>query len=496
MADKVCFDFGPGAGMIPSVAVIGAGFGGLAAVIELKKRGFNDIAVFEKGDEVGGVWRENTYPGAACDVPSPFYSFSFEPNPRWPHRFSRQPAILGYMRHVADKYDVRRHIRFGAEVTGARFDQPSGKWTVELSDGESGVFDVLVCAVGQLSRPAFPGIPGRETFAGPMFHSATWDHSVDLTGKRVAVIGTGASAVQFVPQIQPRAGRVTVFQRTPPYIVPRPDREYSAVHRAVFGRVPATELAERLAWYAVTEGLSVAWVYSRALAAAVKARARRHMRRQTSAKPGLFEKVWPDYAIGCKRLLFSDDYLPALAQSNVDLVTERITQLTPGGVTTKDGREHRADVIIWGTGFHAAEFSALLPFKGRDGRSLHEEWQDGAHAYYGMTVPHFPNLVLMYGPNTNTGGGSIIYFLEAQARYLGDYVAHMADAGAPLAIRPEVERTYNARIQRQLSGSVWSKCSSWYRASDGRITTNWPTLGIQYRAQLRFRPADYEVESR
>ena len=481
--------------MTPSIAVIGAGFGGLAAVIELKKRGYDDIVVLEKADDVGGVWRENTYPGAACDVPSPFYSFSFAPNPRWPHRFSRQPAILDYARHVADTFDVRRHVRFGTEVTAAAYDADTGKWTVQLSSGDPVHVDVLVSAVGQLSRPSYPEIAGADSFQGPMFHSAEWDHDVDLTGKRVAVIGTGASAIQFVPEIQPQVEHLTVFQRTPPYIIPRPDREFSQLHHRVFERVPVTQLVERGTWYGVVEGLSLAWVYAKPLAAAIKLRSKRHMRKQTEAKPGLFEKVWPKYQIGCKRILFSDNYLPALAEANVDVCTERITGIVPAGVRTVDGLVHEVDVIIWGTGFKATEFLSPMSIKGDEGRDLHDEWRDGARAYYGMTVPHFPNLFVMYGPNTNTGGGSIIYFLETQARYLGDYVAHLAAAGAPLTVRPEVERDYDERIQALLSGSVWTRCSSWYRDDDGRITTNWPTLGFQYRSQAKFDPADYEVVS-
>ncbi|RHW23463.1 NAD(P)/FAD-dependent oxidoreductase [Nocardioides immobilis] len=482
--------------MTPSVAVIGTGFGGLAAVIELKKRGFDDIVVFEKADDIGGTWRDNTYPGAACDVPSPFYSYSFEPFPVWPHRFSRQPVILDYIRHVADKYDVLRHIRFSTEVVGASYDADAGKWTVELSEGEPVVVDVLVSAVGQLSRPSYPDIAGAETFAGPAFHSAEWDHDVDLAGKRVAVIGTGASAIQFVPAIQPEVGHLSVFQRTPPYLIPRLDREFSRMHHTVFEKVPATLLAERGTWYGVTEGLSVAWVYSKSLSSGIKAVSKRHMRKQAAAKPGLFEKVWPTYQLGCKRILFSSDYIPALAQPNVDLVTEGISEITPTGVVTADGQEHEADVIIWGTGFKATEFLAPMSIKGDGGRDLHDEWSEGAHAYYGMTVPSFPNLFIMYGPNTNTGGGSIIYFLEAQARYLGDYVAHLAGTGTPLALKPEVEQEYDERIQAQLSTSVWSMCSSWYRNANGRITTNWPALGRQYKAQAKFDPADYEVVSR
>ena len=473
------------------IVIIGAGFGGLAAAIELKKRGFDDLVVLEKADDVGGVWRENTYPGAACDVPSPFYSYSFEPNPRWPHRFSRQPAILDYIRDVADKYDVRRHIRFGAEVTAARFDEDDRRWRIALADGETEIADVLVPAVGQLSLPSYPDIPGRDTFAGPAFHSAEWRHDVDLTGKRVAVIGTGASAVQFVPEIQPSVSSLTLFQRTPPYVIPRPDREFGPLHHKVFEKMPVTELAERGTWYGVVESLSIAWVYAKPLAAAIRQVSRLHMKRQTRGKTGLFEKVWPDYPVGCKRILFSNDYLPALAQENVDVVTDRITGITPTGVATADGTEHEADVIIWGTGFRATDFLAPMSIGGLAGKDLHKEWADGAHAYYGMTVPDFPNLLIMYGPNTNSGGGSIIYFLEAQARYLARFVQRVAEVGRPLQVRAEVEREYDERIQARLTNSVWSQCTSWYRTATGRVTTNWPLLGIEYKTQAKFDAQDY-----
>lgn len=473
--------------------MIGAGFGGLAAAIELKKRGYDDIVVLEKADDVGGVWRENTYPGAACDVPSPFYSFSFEPNPRWPHRFSRQPAILDYLRHVADKYDVRRHITFGVEVLAAAYDDDAYTWRVDLSTGESLEVDVLVSAVGQLSRPAYANIPGRDDFAGPSFHSALWRHDVDLTGKRVAVIGTGASAIQFVPAIAPQVGHMSVFQRSAPYLLARPDREFSQLHHRVFEKLPFTQLVERATWYGMVETLSIAWVYSRLVAWILKGFSRRHMKRGARAKPGLFEKVWPSYPMGCKRVLFSDDYLPALAEPHVDLVTDRIAAITPTGVRTEDGMERDFDVLIWGTGFKATEFLAPMRILGAKGRDLHEEWSEGAHAYFGMTVPHFPNLFIMYGPNTNTGGGSVIYFLEAQAQYLGDLVDEVARRRAPLDLRPEVGEAHDQRIQGELVDSVWSQCNSWYRTADGRITVNWPLLGIQYKRQAKFDPADYEV---
>ena len=477
----------------PSVAVIGTGFGGLGAAIELKKGGYDDLVILEKADEVGGVWRENTYPGAACDVPSPFYSYSFERNPRWPRRFSQQPAILDYLRHVADKYDVRRHIRFGSEVSGASYDEATKKWTVAIAGGEPVVVDLLVSAVGQLSRPSLPRITGRETFEGESFHSAQWDHSVDLEGKRVAVIGTGASAIQFVPEIQPQVAKLSVFQRTPPYIIPRPDTGYRDVHHKVFEKVPATQLVERGTWYGVTESLSVAWVYSKALAKVIRGVSKLHMKRQTKAKPGLFEKVWPGYPVGCKRILFSSDYLPALTRPNVDVVTGGISEITAKGVVTPDGRLHEVDVIVYGTGFTATDFLAPMTITGLGGKDLREEWAGGARAYYGMSVPGFPNLFIMYGPNTNTGGGSIIYFLEAQARYLRGYVDHLVASGGPLMVRAEIEEAFDRRIQDKLSESVWTGCTSWYRGPNGRISTNWPLLSIEYNRQARFDPQDFEL---
>ncbi|MCX2730087.1 NAD(P)/FAD-dependent oxidoreductase [Saccharopolyspora sp. NFXS83] len=307
----------------PSVAVIGTGFGGLAAAIELKRSGLDDLVIFERGPDVGGVWRENTYPGAACDVPSPYYSFSFEPNRNWPRRFAGQPAILDYLRGVANKYDLRRHIRFGTEVTAAHYVETTRTWRIRTGDGTVEV-DVLVSAVGQLSRPSWPDIPGRETFRGAALHSAQWDHDVELAGKRVAVIGTGASAVQFVPEIQPEVAHLTVFQRSPAHLVPRSDTEfgYRAAHK-----VRAAQLIERAAWWGFSEAVTLSFLRSEVLSRALTAYSRRHMRRQVP-DPDLFEKVWPQYPIGCKRMLFSGDYLPALAQSDVDVIDTRISVWT------------------------------------------------------------------------------------------------------------------------------------------------------------------------
>jgi cation diffusion facilitator CzcD-associated flavoprotein CzcO len=472
------------------VIIIGAGFGGIAAAIELKRGGHDAVLLLEKGDEVGGVWRDNTYPGAACDVPSPFYSYSFEPHPGWPRRYAGQPQILDYLIKVTDKYDVRRHVRFGAEVVACSWDDASRKWTVRLASGDELECDVLIPALGQLSRPSYPQINGRETFSGPAFHSARWDHDVNLDGKKVAVIGTGASAIQFVPAIQPLVASLTIFQRTPPYIVPRWDAEYGPRHQTLFRRVPQVQAGERLGWFAYLEVATTAFVYSSLLARAFTALARRHTRRQTAAVPGLFEKVWPDYPVGCKRALLSDTYLPALTQRNVQLVTDPIDHIGASGIRTAEGW-HEADVIIYGTGFAATDFLVPMDVTGRDGLSLEKAWAEGAHASFGLTVPGFPNLLIMYGPNTNTGGGSIVYFLETQARYIRAYVDQVASAGSALDLKPEVDAAFDAEIQRRLDDSVWTRCSSWYRAASGRITANWPGLSAEYRRRARFRPDDY-----
>lgn len=476
-----------------SVIIIGTGFGGLAAAIELKNAGHTSITLLEKAGEVGGVWRDNTYPGAACDVPTPLYSYSFEPNPGWPRRYAPQSAIHDYLKMVAGKYDLRRHIRFGAEVRACTWDDVARQWTVTLASGDTLTADVLVPAVGQLSRPAYPQIDGIGTFAGPAFHSAAWEHDVDLSGRRVAVIGTGASAIQFVPQIQPRAGSLALFQRTPPHIAPRLDAGYGPLHHRLFRALPFTQATERLAWWTYLETVTSSFVYSPALSRVFTAYAKWHMKRQTAGKPGLFEKVWPDYPLGCKRILASDNYLPALAQDNVEVVTDPITAIEPAGVRTGDGHLHEADVIIYGTGFAAAEFLAPMTVTGVDGLPLDKAWAEGASAYYGLTVPGFPNMLIMYGPNTNTGGGSIIYFLETQARYIRDYVGRLAESGAPLDLKPGVATEFDDRIQARLAGSVWTRCTSWYRNAHGRVTANWPGLSAEYRRTAVFRPGDYSI---
>jgi cation diffusion facilitator CzcD-associated flavoprotein CzcO len=318
---------------------------------------------------------------------------------------------------------------------------------------------------------------------------------VDLAGKRVGVIGTGASAIQFVPEIQPVVSSLTVFQRTPPYLVPRMDTEFSPTHHRIFERVPLTQKGERGAWFALSEGLGVALLYSKPLATAVTRLSRWHMQRGVGDDPGLFAKVWPSYPVGCKRILFSNDYLPALTQPNVELVTSGIEQVTASGVDTRDGVAHQLDVLILGTGFTATDFLAPMQVRGLGGRDLRAQWREGARAYLGIAVPHFPNLFMMYGPNTNLGSGSIVYMLESQARYVGQAVSSLAaDGGRPLVVRPEVEAAYDAKIQERLVTGVWSRCSNWYRNANGRVTTNWPRLPLEYRrATARFDRDAYQV---
>lgn len=469
----------------PSITIIGAGFGGLGTAIELKRAGYTNVTVLEKAEGVGGVWRENTYPNAACDVPSSLYSWSFAPNPAWPHRYSRQDEILAYIERTAAEQGVLDQVRTGVEVTAAVYDATTSSWRLTTAGGETIDTDFLVTAVGQLSRPSIPELPGRDTFSGPAFHSAEWDHTVDLAGKRIAVLGTGASAIQFVPGIQPEAGHVTVFQRSAPYVAPKPDREYTSVHTKVFSRFPRTQAFGRELTWVVTEQFNKALIKGTPLKKMVELGWRAQLRAQVR-DPELRAKLVPDYPFGCKRVLFSNDWYPALAQPNVDLVTEPVIEVLPEGVRSADGRVHQADVIIYGTGFAATEFLAPIQVTGLDGADLHARWKEGAHAYLGMCVPDFPNLFVVYGPNTNLGGSSIINMLEAASGAITKLLRHTESQGArSVVVRPEVERRYDEEIQDRLRDSVWASCHNWYHQDGGRISTNWPGLVVEYQRRCR-----------
>ncbi|ASR36827.1 4-hydroxyacetophenone monooxygenase [Prauserella marina] len=461
--------------------IVGAGFGGIAAAIELSRSGFTDIVILERASDLGGVWRENTYPGAGCDVPSPLYSFSFEHNPAWPRRYASQPDIHAYLRRTARKYGVFDRIRFGTEVTSAEFDGSTATWLIRTATGDGFTGRVFVPATGQLSRPAFPDIPGMDTFRGDSFHSAEWRHDLDLTGARIAVIGTGASAVQFVPRIQRQAKTLTVFQRSAPYLLPKRDHGYTAWHHRALRAVPLARTLDRLGFWLYAEFAQQCLSKWQFLTPLFQRQTEKHLR-EAVADPALRDKLTPDYALGCKRVLFSNDYLPAIAKSNVDLVTDEIVAVTGNGVRDANGRHHEADVIIYGTGFAAGDLMSPIDVRGLDGRSLAETWQEGARAHLGITVPGFPGMFLMYGPNTNLGGGSVIYMLESQARYVRDAVRLLAaHPSRYLDVREDAEQRWDEEIQGRLERSVWTRCRSWYRNSYGRVVANWPGRTHEYR---------------
>jgi cation diffusion facilitator CzcD-associated flavoprotein CzcO len=482
----------------PRVLVIGAGFGGLGAAYELSKDGLADVTVLEKADDIGGVWRENTYPGAACDVPSNLYSYSFAPKIDWGRRYAEQPDILGYIHDTADRFGLLDMVRTGLEVTSATYDDSTATWRVATSSGETFEADVLVPATGQLSRPALPAIPGLDSFAGPSFHSAEWRHDVELAGRRIAVLGTGASAIQFVPRIRETAAHVTVFQRSAPYVVPKVDRAYTGAHHAAFSKVPGFAAAMRGSIWELTELVGLALTKFTPLARALQLLASANLKRHIK-DPVLRAKVTPDYPIGCKRVLFSSAWYPALASDNVDVETEAVDEVTTKGVRTADGQGHEVvhevDVIIYGTGFKATEFVAPMTITGRDGRDLRSEWAEGARAHLGMAVPGFPNMFLIYGPNTNLGSSSVIQMIEQQARYIRQVVEELARGGRARAfeIRRAVEAAYDAEVQSRLERGVWTDCDSWYRTASGRVTTNWPGLVHEYQRRTRTAViADYD----
>ena len=474
----------------PTITIIGAGFGGLGTAMQLEHAGFTDVTILEKADRVGGVWRDNTYPNAACDVPSSLYSWSFAPNPDWPHRYSRQEEILGYIERTATERGVTDRVRTGVEVVEAAYDAATCSWLLTTATGESISTDVLISAVGQLSRPSIPHLPGIDTFEGPAFHSAEWDHSVDLRGKRIAVLGTGASAIQFVPAIQPEAGHLTVFQRSAPYVVPKPDREYTRTHTRLFDRYPRTQAFGRNLTWVLSEQLNKSLAEGHPVKKMMELAWRTQLRLQVR-DPELRARLVPDYPLGCKRLLFSNEWYPALVQPNVEVVTEPVTEVLPHGVRSGDGRVHEVDVIIYGTGFAATEFLAPMAITGVDGVDLHQRWKAGARAYLGLCVPDFPNLFVVYGPNTNLGGSSIINMLEAQAGAIITLLRRAGRSGA-VVVREEAEQRYDQEIQSRLEDSVWAGCASWYHDHGGRVTTNWPGTVAEYQQRCAdLDPGDF-----
>src|SRR4051794_19854983 len=463
----------------PSIAVVGAGFAGVGAVVMLHRAGYDDVTVFERGERVGGVWHHNSYPGAACDVPSHLYEFSFAPNPRWSRRYAPQREIQAYVEDVARRFGVTDRIRTNTEVTRATWD--GTRWMVETSRGTHAA-DVLVTACGQLSTPSVPPLPGLETFGGPAFHTARWRHDVDLAGRRVAVVGTGCSAIQVVPAIQPVVAHVDVYQRSPGWTIPKMDFAYRERTKRLFERFPALP---RL------DPASVVWFMEMAAAGLTGKRwllppfraLGRHQIKKAIDDPVLRAKVTPSDEIGCKRIMLTDDWYPTLTRPNVDLVRERIAEITPGGIRLADGSERPADVLVLATGFRTHGFVAPMRIVGEDGRSLDEQWGALPRAYLGMSVPAFPNLFLLYGPNTNGGSGSVIYAIEAA---VGHVIAALRELERADARRIEVRRAaadaFDRELRSALAGTAWhSGCRNWYVDENGNDPNQWPWTWSAYR---------------
>jgi cation diffusion facilitator CzcD-associated flavoprotein CzcO len=482
----------------PRIAILGAGAGGLCMGAQLRRAGFDDFTIFEKSERVGGTWHDNVYPGAACDVPSHLYSFSFERKADWSRKFAPQPEIQAYFQQLAERRGLLPHLRFGTEVSAASFDASAGAWHLRTRRGETFTADVLVSALGQLNRPHVPDFPGLSEFEGTAFHSARWNAAHDLTGETVAVIGNAASALQFIPRIAPRVKQLYVFQRSPNYVIPRNDRAYTEREKRAFARVPGLERLLRwwiywlleLRFIGFTDGTWISRKLRQAALAYLEA---------SIHDPGLREVLTPDYPVGCKRILISDDYYPSLARDNVEIVTSPIERFTRDAIVTRDGRTRPIDTVVFGTGFESTSFLAPLDVEGRDGRKLSEAWREGAEAYLGITVAGFPNLFLLYGPNTNLGHNSILFMIECQVRYALHCIRELVRRDLSwLDVRRDVMDRYNAEIQEALRRTVWSaSCGSWYKTPSGRITNNWKGFTVEYWWRTRRpRPSDFEVRPR
>jgi len=477
----------------PSIAVVGGGFGGVGAAVMLRREGYEDVTVFEKGDRVGGVWRANTYPGAACDIPSHLYEFSFAPN-AWSRRFSPGQEIRAYIEGVARRFGVLDRVRTGTEVKSAGWDEQRRKWRLETSAGPHEA-DILVTACGQLSVPKMPALAGLEDFEGPAFHTAEWRHDVDLTGKRVALIGTGCSAIQVGPAIQPEVAQLDVYQRSPGWTLAKGDHEYSGLVRAAFRRLPLLHRLDRAAVYAFQDLAAAAFTRRRWLLPLFRMLGMRQINSAIS-DPELRRKVTPSYEFGCKRVMLTDDWYPTLTRDNVELIAEGVDRVTPGGIRDAAGVERPADAIVLATGFASHEFVAPMEIRGSDGLALESAWAEVARAYLGVSVPGFPNMFLLYGPNTNGGSGSVVNTIECGVGHLLAALREMERLGAS---RIEVSRAaaenFDRELRAALAGTVWqSGCHNWYVDENGNDPNNWPWTWTAFRRRTReLAPGAYEL---
>jgi cation diffusion facilitator CzcD-associated flavoprotein CzcO len=482
------------------VVIVGTGFSGLGQAIQLEKAGIRDYVILEKADEVGGTWRDNSYPGCACDVQSHMYSFSYEQNPDWSRSFSLQPEIFAYLKGVADKHRLREKTRFGVEITGAHWDSGARQWTVSTKSGDEYVTQFLVSGVGGLHIPMVPKLPGIEKFQGQTWHSAQWNHEFDLKGKRVAVVGTGASAIQFVPKIAPEVAELTLFQRTPPWIMPKPDHAMSSWSKTLFKRLPGAQKLYRAALYWGREVQGIGFNGYPVIMKAGEVIAKRNIAKGIK-DPALRRKVTPDYTMGCKRVLISNDYYPALARGNVDLNTDGVKEVRANSIVDARGVEHEVDAIIYGTGFHVTDALEYLDITGTEGRSLAKEWAtEGMRTHKGITVAGFPNLFFLLGPNTALGHNSVVFMIESQAKYVVDAIK-LADShdAAAIDVRPSVQDKFQAEIQEKLVKGVWTQggCKSWYLDAKGVNRTIWPGFTWRYWLDTRkVKASDFELSGR
>jgi cation diffusion facilitator CzcD-associated flavoprotein CzcO len=465
--------------------IVGTGFSGIGMAIKLLREGERDFVMLERAGEIGGTWRDNTYPGCRCDVPSHLYSYSFAPNPNWSSTFSPQPEILDYLRGVAVRFGVLPHVRFETELESAEWDEAEARWTIQTSQGRLSA-DVLITAQGPLSDPLVPDLPGLDSFEGTTFHSARWDHDHRLDGERVAVIGTGASAIQFVPRIQPDVAQLHVFQRTPPWIMPHPNRRMKDWEHELYRRLPAAQLAMRAAIYWARETFVLQFRNERMRKLATRM-ALRQLEEQVPDRE-LRAKLTPRYELGCKRILPTDEWYPTLMKPNVELVAEAVREIKPNSIVAADGSEREVDTIIFGTGFHVTDIPIAGRVRGRDGRTLEETWDGSPSAYKGAAVAGFPNLFFLVGPNTGLGHNSIVFMIESQINYVAAALAAMRRRGAKVVdVRPEAQAAYNAELDRMTEGTVWvtGGCSSYYIDRNGHNSTIWPTFTWPFRQRTR-----------
>jgi cation diffusion facilitator CzcD-associated flavoprotein CzcO len=476
------------------IAIVGSGFAGLGMAIRLKEAGIEDFVILERAGDVGGTWQANTYPGCQCDVPSHLYSFSFEPNPSWTRTYSRQPEIWAYLRGCVDRYDLKSHLRLGHELTGATWDEASQRWHVETARGNFSA-SLVIDATGPLSHPAVPAIRGLRRFEGTLFHSAQWDHDHDLTGERVAVIGTGASSVQLVPRIHKKVAKLHVFQRTAPWILPHSDRPTSRFERQLYRRFPLAQRLVRTGVYWSRESFVLGFAKRPRMARPAERLALMHLRRQVRDRE-LRRKLTPDFRLGCKRVLISNEWYPALTQPNVELVTGAISHIDGRRIVLADGSSREVDTIILGTGFHVTDPPTAHLVRGREGRTLAEVAGTSPQAYLGSTMPGFPNVFKIIGPNTGLGHSSMVFMIESQLAYVMDAIRVMDSRGiATVEVRPEAVARYNAEVQAMMPGTVWaSGCASWYLDAQGNNTTLWPDFTFRFRKRTRRFDADnYEL---